>query len=78
MGRTSWNPKLEARRAALEAEATALLRVDTRRQQAAERSKLKLKAKASPSPLTPVGWVPLADLARAMRSKNSGNERTGK
>jgi hypothetical protein len=75
MSRFIWNPKLEAKRAALEAEATSLLRADTRRRKAAHQPKPK---STPPSPeLRAPGCVPLHDLRRALRSKNPGNGRAG-
>jgi hypothetical protein len=75
MRRNFRNFELEARRDALEREATALLRADARRM-AARQPKLKPKAPAPPlMPMT--GWMPLASLQRALRQRNSGNGRTG-
>jgi len=70
----SWNPRLEAKRAALEAEATALLRADTRRRRAAYQPKPKSTPPSPPLPAS--GWVPLHDLRRALRRK-TGNGRAG-
>jgi hypothetical protein len=75
MSRFIWNPKLEAKRAALEADATALLRADARRRKAAHRPKSK-PTRQSPPPASG-GWMPLQDLRRALRSK-TGNGRAGR
>ena len=65
------NHKLAAKHAALEREGTALLRADARRQRAVRQAKPRPKPKPPPpSPLPPVsGWMPLADLQRALRAK---------
>jgi hypothetical protein len=73
MRRNFRNFELEARRDALEREATALLRADARRQKAARQPKPKAP-KPSSMPMT--GWMPLAFLQRALR-QISGNGRTG-
>jgi hypothetical protein len=68
--------RTEAKRAGLEAEATALLRADARRRKAAHRP--KPKPKPTPTPTPPAsGWMPLQNLRRALRSK-TGNGRAGK
>lgn len=71
MKRYQWRPALEAKHAALEREANALLRADVRRQRAAAR-----RPKPTPSPpstisptSSPTGWLPLTDLRRALRTK---------
>jgi hypothetical protein len=73
MRRNFRNFELEARRDALEREATALLRADARRQKAARQPKPKAP-KPSSMPMT--GWMPLASLQRSLR-QISGNGRTG-
>lgn len=52
MKRYQWRPQLEAKYAALEREADALLQADARRQRAAHQS--KPKPKQTPLPLPPV------------------------